>query len=241
MTAAHFDVALWLTALPLLLVAATITWLVSLPLRNVVVVDSLWSLMLFAAGVVYALDSDPRAPRLSLTLWLTAIWAARLAAWVTVRNAGHGEPRHYRELRQRHEPHFAWKSLYRVFGLRALLAWLVSLPLLGAFASIAPLGALDYAGVLLWAVGFVVETGADWQLARFRANPANAGGVLRQGFWRFTRHPNYFGECCVWWGLYLVAASAGAWWAFAGPLLLTWLLFRVSGTANVGRRMPTTS
>jgi steroid 5-alpha reductase family enzyme len=87
----------------------------------------------------------------------------------------------------------------------------------------------------------VVETGADWQLSRFRADPANADEVLRRGFWRFTRHPNYFGECCVWWGLYLVAASAGAWWAFPGPLVLTWLL-RVSGVPllekDIGNRRP---
>jgi steroid 5-alpha reductase family enzyme len=241
-TSAHFDLALWLSALPLLLVAATISWLVSLPLRNVAVVDPLWSLMLFAAGVVYALDTDPRAPRLSLTLWLAAIWAMRLAAYVTARNAGRGEPRRYRELRERHDPHFSWKSLYRVFGLQALLAWVVSLPLLGAFASNAPVGPLDYAGILLWIVGFVVESGADWQLARFRADPANADGVLRRGFWRFTRHPNYFGECCVWWGMYLVASSAGAWWAFPGPVLLTWLLLRVSGVPatekDIGKRRP---
>ncbi len=238
MTAAHFDVALWLSALPLLLIAATITWLVSLPLRNVAVVDSLWSLMLFAAGVVYALDSDPRGPRLSFTLWLTAIWALRLAAYVTARNAGRGELRHYRELRERHDPHFSWKSVYRVFWLQALLAWVVSLPLLGAFASLAPVGALDYLGVLLFACGLLVETVADWQLARFRRDPAHANDVPRCGLWHFSRHPNYIGEGSVWWGLYLVALSAGAWWAIPGPLLLTWRLLRA---ANAGRRMPTTS
>jgi len=241
-TAAPWDFSLWLSALPVLLVAAAVTWLVSLPLRNVAVVDSLWSLMLFAAGVVYALDSDPRAPRLSLVLWLTALWAARLAAYVTVRNAGRGEPRRYQELRLRHAPHFGLRSLYRLFGSRALLAWLVSLPLLGAFASIAPMGLLDRAGVALWTCGFVVEAVADWQLARFRADPGNAHAVLRRGLWRFTRHPNYFGDCCVWWGLYLIALSAGAWWAFPGPLLLTWLLLRVSGVPlqekDIGKRRP---
>jgi steroid 5-alpha reductase family enzyme len=241
-TPVPFDYSLWFSALPLLLVAAAITWLVSLPLRNVAVVDSLWSLMLFAAGVVYALASDPRAPRLSLTLWLTAIWAARLAGYVTLRNAGRGEPPHYRELRQRLAPRFALKSLYRVFGLRALLAWVVSLPLLGAFASIAPIGPLDVAGIVLWTSGFLVEALSDWQLARFRRDPANAAAVLRRGLWRFTRHPNYFGDCCVWWGLYLLAASAGAWWAFLGPLLLTWLLLRVSGVPilekDIGKRRP---
>ena len=242
MTPAHFDFSLWFSALPLLLVAAAITWLVSLPLRNVAVVDSLWGLMLFAAGVMYALSSDPRAPRLSPVLWLTAIWAARLAVYVTVRNAGRVELPRYRQLRAQHDPHFAFKSLYRVFASRALLAWLVSLPLLGAFASNIPIGLLDDAGVVLWACGFLVEAGADWQLARFRADPANADAVLRRGLWRFTRHPNYFGDCSVWWGLYLVALSAGAWWAFPGPLLLTWLLLRVSDVPllekDIGKRRP---
>jgi steroid 5-alpha reductase family enzyme len=239
---APFDFAAWLAALPLLLLAATFTWLISLALRTVALVDPLWSLLLFAAGVVYALNSDPRAPRLSLVLWLTALWAARLATYLTARIARRGEPRHYRELRQLNASHFAIKSLYRLFGLRAVLAWLVSLPLLGAFASLAPIGILDYAGILVWACGFLVEAGADWQLARFHADPAHADGVLRRGLWRWTRHPNYLGECCLWWGLYLLALAAGAWWALPGPLLLTWLLLRVSGVPllekDIGKRRP---
>ena len=113
----------------MLLIAATFTWLLSLPLRNVAIVDSLWSLMLFAAGVVYALASDPRAPRQSLVLWLLALWAARLAVYITARNAGKGEDRRYQAIRARNQPHFALKSLYLVFGLQALLAWVISLPL----------------------------------------------------------------------------------------------------------------
>ena len=237
---APFQAGFWIAALPVLLAAALLTWLLSLPMRNVNSANPLWSLMLFAAGVVYALDADPRAPRLSLTLWLLAIWAARLAVFVTARNAG-GEQRRFQALRARHPP-FWFKSLYLVFLPRALLAWIISLPLLGAFASIRPVGWLDYAGVLLWLAGFVFEAGSDWQLARFRRNPANAGAVLDRGFWRYTRHPNYFGESCTWWGFWLIAASAGAWWALPGPLVLTWLLLRVSGVAwlesDIGNRRP---
>jgi steroid 5-alpha reductase family enzyme len=239
---APFDFSLWLSVLPLLLIAAAITWLLSLPLRNVGFIDPLWSLMLFAAGVVYALGSDPRAPRLALVLWLLAIWAARLAIYLAARDAGRGEPRRYREVRARHERFFALKSLYLVFVRQAVLAWVVSLPLLGAFASITPLGPLDWLGIGLWLTGFLLETAADWQLARFRADPANGGAVMDRGTWRYTRHPNYFGECCVWWGFYLVALAAGAWWAFPGPLLLTWLLLRVSGIPllekDIGKRRP---
>ena len=237
---APFDWHLWLSVLPVLLVAAGVSWLLSLPVRNVNAANALWSLMVFAAGVMYALGSDPRAPRLSLVLWMLVLWATRLAVFVTARNAGKGEERRFQELRSRHEP-FWLKSLYLVFLPRALLAWILSLPLLGAFASIRPPGWFDVAGVLLWFVGLVFETGSDWQLARFRRNPANAGAVLDRGFWRYTRHPNYFGEFCTWWGFWLIALSAGAWWAFPGPAILTWLL-RVHGVAwqesDSGKRRP---
>jgi steroid 5-alpha reductase family enzyme len=242
MTVAGFEFELWFSALPVLLVAATLTWLLSLPLRNVAIVDSLWSLMLFAAGVIYALGSDPRAPRLSLVLWLLAVWAARLSFHVTLRSIGQGEDHRYRQIRARNQPRFALKSLYLVFWLQALLAWVISLPLLGAFASNQPIGWLDYAGVALWMLGFIFEAGSDWQLARFRNDPANDGKVLSRGLWRFTRHPNYFGEFCVWWGFFLLALSAGAWWSVAGPLLISILLLRVSGVTllekDIGNRRP---
>jgi steroid 5-alpha reductase family enzyme len=207
----------WLSALPFLLVAATITWLSSLSLRNLSIVDVMWSLLLFAAGVIYALGADPRSPRFALVLWPLAIWAARLSFYLTARSVGRPEDRRYQALRARHEPRFVLKSLPLVFWLQAVLAWIVSLPLLGAFSSIAPLGALDYLGLLLWLIGFVFEAVGDWQLARFKRNPANADAVLTDGVWSLTRHPNYFGEFCLWCGFTAMAFSAGAWWAVVGP------------------------
>jgi steroid 5-alpha reductase family enzyme len=237
-----FEFGAWFAALPFLVGAATLTWLLSLPLRNVAIVDSLWSLMLFLAGVVYALNSDPRAPRLSMVLWLLAIWALRLAWYITRRNHGKGEDRRYQEIRARNEPGFAVKSLYLVFWLQAGLAWVISLPLLGAFGGNTPLGWLDYAGVALWILGFAFEAGGDWQLARFKKLPANEGKVMDQGFWRYTRHPNYFGEFCIWWGFYCFALAAGAWWSVVGPLLISFLLLRVSGVTllekDIGKRRP---
>jgi steroid 5-alpha reductase family enzyme len=238
---ADFDLGLWLSALPVLLVAATVTWLLSIPMRNVSIVDSLRSLMVFAAGVIYALDADPRAPRLAFVLWMLALWAFRLSFHLTRRNAGKGEDPRYRELRARHAPGFAWKSVYLVFLPQALLAWVVSLPVLGAFASNRPPGLLDAAGIALWLGGFGIEAAADWQLARFRKHPANAGKVLDRGLWRYGRHPNYFGDCCLWWGFWLVAVSAGAAWSVVGPLLVTVLLLRVSLPRlerEIGNRRP---
>ncbi|HUQ12394.1 MAG TPA: DUF1295 domain-containing protein [Steroidobacteraceae bacterium] len=242
MLTVSFDLAQWLTALPFLLGAASLTWLISLPLRNVSIVDSLWSLMLFVAGVVYALNSDPRAPRLSLVLWLLVLWAVRLAAYITARNAGKGEDPRYVAIRERNTPGFAVKSLYLVFWLQAGLAWVISLPLYGAFASTEPVGALDYMGVALWVLGFVFEAVGDWQLSRFKKDPANAGSVLDRGLWRYTRHPNYFGEFCIWWGFWFIALGAGAWWSVPGPLLISFLLLRVSGVTllekDIGKRRP---
>jgi steroid 5-alpha reductase family enzyme len=238
----HFDFELWVSALPVLLIAATFTWMLSLPLRNVAIVDSLWSLMLFAAGVIYGLGADPRAPRLAFVLWLLVLWAARLSIYITARSMGKGEDHRYQAIRARNEPGFKWKSLYLVFWLQALLAWIISLPLLGVFASNQPVGVLDYLGILLWLAGFAFGTAGDWQLARFKRDPANAGAVMTSGLWRYTRHPNYFGEFCVWWGFWLMALSAGAWWSAAGPVLLTFLLLRVSGVrlleSDIGKRRP---
>ena len=124
--------------------------------------------------------------------------------------------------------------------------WIISLPLLGVFASNAPLGVLDYLGVLLWLVGFVFEAGSDWQLARFSATRPMPTPSWT-GLWRFTRHPNYFGEACVWWGFWFIACCAGTWWSVAGPALLTFLLLmrgvrrQERDMAIVGRNMPTTS
>jgi steroid 5-alpha reductase family enzyme len=239
---AAFDYQLWVSALPVLVIAATLTWLMSLPLHNVAIVDSLRSLMLFAAGVIYGLGADPRAPRLAFELWLLAIWAARLSFYITARNVGKGEDQRYQDMRARNQPGFAVKSLVLVFWLQALVAWLISLPLLGAFASNTPVGWLDYAGMLLWLIGMTFEAGGDWQLARFKRDPANAGKVLNRGLWRYTRHPNYFGEFCVWWAFYLIALAAGAWWTIPAPLVVTFLLLRISGVAllekDIGKRRP---
>jgi steroid 5-alpha reductase family enzyme len=233
----------WLHALPYLLGAGFLTWLASVPLRNVTIVDTLWSLMFVIAAFAYAASTTPLEPRAQLLLVLVTIWGLRLALYLGRRNFGHEEDRRYQKIRKRNEPGFTWKSLYLVFGLQALLAWVISLPLLGGIAGdSSPLGWLDYAGVALWLVGLYFESVGDWQLTRFKANPANAGQVMDQGLWGLTRHPNYFGDFCVWWGFGLIALSAGAWWALLGPALMSVLLLRVSGVTllerDIGLRRP---
>jgi steroid 5-alpha reductase family enzyme len=175
-------------------------------------------------------------------LVLTTAWAVRLTVYITARNWGEPEDRRYQNIRARHEPNFAFKSLFIVFILQGVLAWIVSLPLLAAATGTSALGALDYLGAAIVLLAILFEAVADWQLSRFKADAANRGRVMDSGLWRYTRHPNYFGECCVWWGLYLLALSAGGWWSGLGPLLMTALLLKVSGVSllerDIGERRP---
>jgi len=223
-------------------VAAAATWVVSIARRDVSIVDSLWALMIAMGGWVYALAAGETGPRQGLVLSLATLWALRLSGHITWRNHGRGEDRRYRAIRARNQPNFAFKSLYLVFGLQAVLAWVVSLPLMAAIAGSRPLGWLDGVAAVIWLAGISFELVADWQLARFTAEPSNADRVMDAGLWRFSRHPNYFGECCAWWGAWLAAAAAGGAWTVVSPLLMTWLLLRVSGVAllerDIGERRP---
>ena len=208
---------------------ALAVWAVSVQKRDASIVDVAWGfLVLVPALVACAVLTDP-GPRAALVLALAGAWALRLSGYIAWRQRGQPEDRRYQAIRARNEPHFAWKSLYLVFGLQALLGWIVAAPLMAAVASPAAWRLLDLVGVALFAFGLVFETVADAQLARFRAGPRSRDSVMDQGLWRYSRHPNYFGECCVWWGLWLVAAAAGAWWMVLSPLLITILLLRVSG------------
>ncbi|MCU0842244.1 MAG: DUF1295 domain-containing protein [Thiobacillaceae bacterium] len=217
-------------------------WLVTLPRNNVNLVDSLWSLFFLAAALAYAGAGEADGPRAALVLFLVALWALRLATHLALRNRGKPEDRRYRAIRANHSPGFGWKSLYIVFGLQAVLAWLISLPLHAALLSPAPLGVLDILGAALMLAGLATESLADRQLDRFKSDPAQRGRVLDTGLWRYSRHPNYFGESCVWWGFGLIALAAGAWWALLAPALMTFLLLRVSGVAllekDIAERRP---
>ncbi|MGB5741896.1 MAG: DUF1295 domain-containing protein [Sedimenticolaceae bacterium] len=226
-----FELDAYLWSLAAILAAGTLTWLISLARRDVSIVDSLWSLMFLIAALVYLATAAAPGERAFLVTLLVAVWAVRLAAYITWRNWGEGEDARYQAIRARNEPGFAFKSLYLVFALQGVIAWIVALPLLAAIHSTAPLNLIDYLGVGLWMIGMVFEAVGDWQLARFKADPANRGQVLDTGLWRFTRHPNYFGNACIWWGLFLLAVAAGGWWSLISPVLMTFLLLKVSGVA----------
>ena len=237
-----FDLHPIATGLLVVLAAASVTWLLSLVLRDVSIVDSMWSLFFLLAAAVYIAATPLVGPRAMLILSLVAIWALRLAVFLTWRNWGEPEDRRYVAIRRRNEPGFEFKSLFLVFWLQGLLAWIISLPLYAAVVGPYTIGLLDYLGIALWVTGILFESIGDFQLARFKADARNEGRVMDSGLWRYTRHPNYFGDFCVWWGFYLLALSAGGWWTIFAPLLMSVLLLKVSGVAllekDIANRRP---
>ena len=209
-------------------------WLLSLARNNVTHVDSMWSLFFGLAAyttALFVLFDNPLSNRITMVLALITIWALRLFIYLTWRNWGPHEDSRYVAIRANNAPHFWFKSLYIVFGLQAVLAWIISISLYGAIIGSAAFNWLDYAGCALILFGFYWEFISDWQLSRFKANASNKGKVLNLGLWRYSRHPNYFGECLVWWGFYAIAVAAGAWWAIISPVLMTLLLLKVSGVS----------
>jgi len=221
----------YIIALLVILGVGIVSWLVSVIRKDVSFVDSLWSLFFLIAAVVFVLDAQPISLRGKFVLALVVIWSLRLSIYITARNWGKPEDYRYQSIRANNEPGFAFKSLYIVFGLQGVLAWLVALPLLPAITSDFALNGIDLIAALLWLVGFVFEAGGDYQLARFKAREDSKGQVLDTGLWRYTRHPNYFGDFCIWWSFFLFAVASGGWWSIASPLLMSLLLLKVSGVA----------
>jgi steroid 5-alpha reductase family enzyme len=215
-------------------------WGLSVALRNASIVDVFWGLgFALIAWLGLARAGGDVAPRQWLVAVLVGVWGVRLAGYLLWRNAGRGEDPRYVAMRRRIGPRFWWVSLFSVFALQGVLLWIVSLPVQVVMrAPGGPLGVLDALGALVCAVGLGFEALGDWQLARFKADPANAGRVMDRGLWRYTRHPNYFGDACVWWGLFAIAlATPLGPWSVVGPALMTFLLLRVSGVPLLERSM----
>jgi steroid 5-alpha reductase family enzyme len=218
--------------------AMAILWLVSLARRDASIVDIYWGPGFALIGAVAcAVGSGGQPARRALSLGLVALWGLRLGSYLFWRNRGSGEDYRYAAMRRRHGERFGLVSLGTVFGLQGALAWIVSLPVQVVHVSDGgPLGAFDAAGALLFAIGFAFEAIGDWQLARFKADPAHAGLVMDRGLWRYTRHPNYFGDAVVWWGLFAIAlATPAGLWTLPSPLLMSFLLLRVSGVPLLER------
>lgn len=236
-----FDLSVYLWGLAAAVGFLTVVWMVSLIRKDASIVDPFWGLTFIVLATAYRYISESEyGARPAIVLGLLVIWGVRLSAYLFWRNAGKGEDYRYQAMRSRQGPNFPIKSLFTVFWLQAALAWIVSLPLLAAIDGGKSIGAFDYLGIAFWAIGMYFETAGDFQLARFKADPANRGKVLDLGVWRYTRHPNYFGDFMVWWGFFWLALGAGGWWSVIGPLLMTVLLMRVSGAALLEKKLTKT-
>jgi steroid 5-alpha reductase family enzyme len=223
-------VAAALTGLVVVLAALTIVWAWSVKLRDASIVDICWGPGFILLVWLYCVLYQAFTPRPLLIAVLVTVWGVRLAVHIACRHGG--EDRRYHAMRLVGGHAFWWRSLFIVFWLQAAILWFVALPLLVVARVPGPAGvtATDLVGLLLFALGFACEAIGDYQLERFGAEPTNRGRVLDTGLWRYTRHPNYFGDAVLWWGLYCIAASApNGWMTAASPLLMTLLLLRVSG------------
>jgi len=229
----------WLSGLGTVSVMMVAVWAISVARKDASVVDRVWGMAFVVAAWTYAVTAGAWTPRTWLILALVTIWGLRLSTYITWRNWGEGEDKRYQKMREKRPETFVVRSLVTIFLLQGVLAWIISLPLLAAAAYDAPdaLVLLDYLGAAVWAVGLYFEAVGDWQLSRFLADPSNKGKVNDQGLWRYTRHPNYFGDTVVWWGFFLIALATGAWWTFLGSLAMTFFIVRVSGVALTDKNM----
>ena len=217
-------------------------WLLSLILKNASIVDIFWGTGFVISGWVYfALTPDGFPVRKLLLMILATLWGLRLSLYILYRNWGKAEDFRYQVWRKEAGAAWWWRSFFKVFLLQGVLMWIISAPLLAAQFRSMPdrLTVLDYLGAAVWLIGFFFEAAGDLQLARFKANPENKGKVMDRGVWRYTRHPNYFGDSAQWWGYYLIAAAGGGWWTFFSPIFMTLFLLRVSGVTLLEKTMST--
>jgi steroid 5-alpha reductase family enzyme len=222
-----------------IIVLMGLTWMLSLAWHDVSIVDPVWPLGFVVVAWVTRGIADGDPARQWLIVALVTLWGLRLSVHLAWRKRGAPEDHRYQAMRRHWGEGFWIISLLTVFALQGALMWVVSLPVqLGQVRASPGLGVLAGLGTALWLAGFAFETIGDAQLARFKADPASTGQVMDRGLWRYTRHPNYFGDACVWWGIALVAAETGLGAiGIVGALVMTILLVRVSGVPMLERTM----
>lgn len=209
-------------------------WLISLWKKDASIVDRFWGLLFVFLSFAYFIVFDEINWRTILILVLVTLWGVRLSLHIHLRNRGHSEDIRYRRMRDEHGASFWWYSFFSVFLLQGTLALLISAPLYAVFSATSPEYFIwsDALGLILWTIGFAFEAGSDWQLKRFKSKPENKGKLLTTGFWALTRHPNYFGDACLWWGFYFFATGVNfGWVSFIGPATMTIFLRYVSGVS----------
>jgi len=229
-------------ALLVIMLLMTTLWVISVLVKNVSIVDMFWGFGFVLASGYYFLNTEGFEMRKMLVMGMVAIWGLRLSVYLAWRNYGKGEDFRYQEFRRKYgEKRYWWLSFFQTFLLQGVLMWLISVPLLGAQYNTGSnaLSVLDFVGIFFWVVGIVFEAGGDFQLARFKANAQNKGKVLDTGLWKYTRHPNYFGDSAVWWGFGFMCLSNGSYFPVIGSVLMTLLIIKVSGVALLEKSLKT--
>lgn len=224
---------IYFQALPIILIMMIMLWIISVIVRNVSIVDLFWGLGFVITSIFYYHQTDGFHLRKVILLILVSIWGLRLSIYLAWRNSGRGEDFRYREFRRKYGKGYWWISFFQTFLLQGVLMWLISAPLLGAqfYNRNSALSIIDFLGIGFFIVGFIFETFGDFQLAVFKSKPENKGKVLNTGLWKYTRHPNYFGDAAVWWGFGFICLAAGSLFPVLGSILMTALIIKVSGVA----------
>lgn len=222
--------------------AVVFLWLISIPLRDVSIIDMVFAVIMTAIVLASCVNADALGAADELMLGLIVLWALRVTVHLVRRNWGHGEDPRYSKLRTWVEGEWAfhWLSLRKVFLLQGVVLWLATLPAQVAMLLPVPREAtlLTYVGATIALLGLVLETIADIQLTAFRKDPALRGTVLQSGVWRYSRHPNYFGELCFWWGIFLMAcANPLAILTIVGPLAYSHLIVNITGQATLDKKL----
>ncbi len=234
---------LFLQASIIILLLMTLLWLWSIAIKNASIVDIFWGMGFVIVNTFNVFASGDLNPRKVVVLALVSIWGIRLSSHIFMRNLGKEEDFRYQEFRRRFGPQrYWWVSFFQTFLLQGVLMMMVSLSLIGISLSVSSgeLVWIDYVAIGVWIVGFSFEAGGDFQLLKFKENPDNRGKVLDKGFWRYTRHPNYFGDATVWWAFALFSISAGGYWNVIGSVIMTLLLVKVSGVGLLEKTLKKT-
>ena len=226
----------WLLPLVANFFIAIVGWLVSLRRADVGVVDIIFPLFFVAGFLIISIRHFHGDLSVLIAASLLLAWSVRLSAHLLMRNLSQPEDRRYREIRSKYQG-FSWKSLFIIFGFQAFAAWIVAAPLFVVAAGQSNMHWMHWAAAVVIAGGIVVEGIADWQLSRFNLRNKVDNGVFDQGLWRYSRHPNYFGELCVWLGFYCYALPSGGAWTIFSPLLMFFFLLRFTGVLRMEKGM----
>lgn len=222
-----------------IVVMMLVLWGLSIMLGDVSFIDAFWAFGFLLVSSVTARLFPFGGNHQHILVILTVIWGLRLGLYLLARWWREGPDGRYQAMVGKVKGNVHFFTLRYVFALQGLLMWIVSLPIqLGAYGATGSLGVLAVTGTCLAIIGIGFESIGDWQLARFKAQADNRGQVLDRGLWRYTRHPNYFGDLCFWWGCFLIACEAPyGWLSLPGPLVMTYLLVKWSGAALLERRV----